>query len=163
MSSDTGVQNVPAFQVGVIKLNPQQVTPPDDGFLSYDLYTSSTTGAPVVRDLQGVEHPLIPGLGGGGIKKIAVADSPYQVKDTDVLIEVDSSGGPVSVVSPANGGPFDGRELEVVQLGASSVTLDGNGHNINGNPDATLAGLYQRIKIRWVASFGAVPAQWVRV
>lgn len=163
MSSDTGVQNVPALQVGEIKLNPQQVLPPDDGFLSYDIYTSPTTGAPVVRDLLGTEHPLINGLGGGGIKQIDSGDSPYEVLETDRVIEVDSSGGPVEVVCPATGGPFGGRELEVVQLGAGAVTLAGNGQTINGAPDATLAGPYQRVKVRWVAAFGAVAAQWVRV
>lgn len=163
MSSDTGVQNVPAMQVGVVKLNPQQILPPEDGFSSYDIYVSPTTGAPVVRDLLGNEHPLIAGLGGGGIKKIEFGDSPYEVLDTDRVIEVDSSGGPVEIVAPAAGGPFGGRELEVIQLGADAVTLDGNGQTINGNPDATLAGLYQRVKVRWVAAFGAVTAQWVRV
>jgi hypothetical protein len=161
--NETGVQNVPGLQVGVVKLNPQAVTPPDDGFLSYDIYTSPTTGAPVVRDLTGVEHPLLVGLGGGGITKITVADSPYAVKDSDRIIEVDSSGGAVDVIGPAAGGPFGGRELEVVQLGADVVTLDGNGQTINGNPDATLTAPYQRIKVRWVEAFGAVAAQWVTI
>lgn len=159
--SETGYNNVPALQVGVLKMTPQAVTPPEDGFLSFDLYVSPDTAAPVVRDLAGVEHPLIPGLGGSGIRRITVADSPYPVADTDEVIEVDSSGGAVVVQVPAAGGPYGGRELEVIRLGSGAVTLDGNGQTINGAPDATLASRYDRIKVRWIAAFGAVTAEWV--
>lgn len=89
------------------------------------------------RDTTGIEHPVAVGADGLGVVAVALADSPYDVQPTDRVLLVDTSDGAVTAKLPADGGPFDGRPLLIVDAASNfatnNFTLDGNGQNINGS------------------------------
>lgn len=89
------------------------------------------------RDTTGIEHPVAVGADGLGVVAVALADSPYDVQPTDRVLLVDTSDGAVTANLPADGGPFNGRPLLIVDAASNfatnNFTLDGNGQNINGS------------------------------
>lgn len=90
-----------------------------------------------LRDTVGIEHPVAVGADGLGVVSIALADSPYDVHETDRVLLVDTSDGAVTAKLPADGGPFIGRPLLIVDAASNfathNFTLDGNGKTINGS------------------------------
>jgi hypothetical protein len=68
------------------------------------------------------------------IVKIAFADSPYALSDTNDVVLVDTSGGAVTITlhnpTTAKQKYYDVKLI----TGGNNVTLDGNGFNIDGNP-----------------------------
>jgi len=89
------------------------------------------------RDTVGIEHPVAVGADGLGVVSIALADSPYDVQPTDRVLLVNTGDGAVTANLPADGGPFDGRPLLIVDAASNfatnNFTLDGNGQTINGS------------------------------
>lgn len=87
-----------------------------------------------LRDTLGTEHPVAVGADGLGVVSLTVAQSPYEVQPTDRVLLIDTTDGPVTAKLPADGGPFLGRSLTLIDakrtLGTNSATLDGNGKNI---------------------------------
>lgn len=123
------------------------------GMREYEWDADVAAWVPVAK----LDAPGAP-AGGAGVKTIT---ADYQVLPGDGVIYVDSASA-VDVTLEASAGLTAGREVEVVRLGASAVTVKGSGSDvINGNPDTTLGALYERKKFRWVAAFGAVSAGWV--
>lgn len=91
---------------------------------------------PILRDRDGVQHPLVVGADGAGIVEVAFADSPYDVAELDRVALVDTTGGAVTLTLPADGGPSLGRPLYVADaasnFGTNACTINGNGKTING-------------------------------
>lgn len=87
-----------------------------------------------MRDTLGIEHPVAVGADGLGVVTLTVAQSPYDVQPTDRVLLVDTTDGPVTAKLPAEGGPFLGRSLTVIdakrKFGTNAATLDGNGKSI---------------------------------
>lgn len=87
-----------------------------------------------LRDTLGIEHPVAVGADGLGVVSLTVAQSPYEVQPTDRVLLIDTTDGPVTAKLPADGGPFLGRSLTLIdakrKFGTNSATLDGNGKNI---------------------------------
>lgn len=96
-----------------------------------------------MRDTVGVEHPVAVGADGLGVVSLTVAQSPYDVQPTDRVLLVDTTDGPVTAKLPADGGPYLGRPLVVIdakrKFGTNAATLDGNGKNIGGSATLVLA------------------------
>ena len=65
-------------------------------------------------------------------KTVAFADTPYAVTATDYQIDVDTSGGAVTVTLPAS--PTNGRELNIKKIttDANVLTIACNTKNIEG-------------------------------
>ena len=113
------------------------------------------------RDTEGNERPLVNSADGAGIVELEGADSPYNVLPPDTLIKADSATGAITIKLPAAGGPYDGRKLRVIRLGANNIVLDGNGNTINGGATLTLSALRQVREVTWVKAFGAVTGEWI--
>lgn len=78
----------------------------------------------------------------------AISSSPYVVLTTDVVILVDTV--PMTVTLPAS--PVDGQTFIIKDrtgnaIGANSVTISGNGNNIDGNPSEDIKSKFGSITI----------------
>jgi len=115
-----------------------------------------------LRDTLGIEHPVAVGADGLGVVSITVAQSPYDVQPTDRVLLVDTTDGPVTAKLPADGGPFAGRPLLVLdaktKFGTNPATLDGNGHTINGSATLVLSTDKAATAVAWDASEWSVVA-----
>lgn len=109
-----------------------------------------------LRDTVGIEHPVAVGADGLGVVTLTVAQSPYDVQPTDRVLLVDTTDGPVTAKLPADGGPFAGRPLLVLdaktKFGTNSFTLDGNGHTINGAATLVLSTDKAAASVAWDAT-----------
>lgn len=106
-----------------------------------------------LADAAGILHPLVVGADGHGVVSVTAADSPYAVQDTDRVLLVDASAGPVSVVLPEAGGPYRGRPLTVVDakrsFGANACTVLGNGRLINASATLVLNSIDGGATVYW--------------
>jgi hypothetical protein len=109
-----------------------------------------------LRDTLGIEHPVAVGADGLGVVALTVAQSPYDVQPTDRVLLIDTTDGPVTAKLPADGGPFAGRPLLVLdaktKFGTNSFTLLGNGHTINGFSALVLSTDKAAASVAWDAT-----------
>lgn len=86
----------------------------------------SESGVPYLVTLDGP-------IPGAAPTTITHADSPYDVLDSDQTLLVDTSGGVVTIVLPAD--PDNGRYLYVKRTttDGNTLTIDGNGNDIDGS------------------------------
>lgn len=75
------------------------------------------------------------------ITNVTFADSPYQSVTSDEVINVDASGGNVTVLLYALA---EGEQIRVKKIDASAntVTIDGNGANIDGASTKIISSQY---------------------
>ena len=115
-----------------------------------------------LRDTLGIEHPVAVGADGLGVVSLTVAQSPYEVQPTDRVLLIDTTDGPVTAKLPADGGPFAGRPLLVLdaktKFGTNPATLDGNGHTINGSATLVLSTDKAAASVAWDATEWSVVA-----
>jgi hypothetical protein len=96
------------------------------------------------------------GLVGGQVTYATVAkvfaDSPYTLTATDVVVDMNATGGASTVKLPA--APVTGRLYGVLKSDASGngVTLSGNGHTINGAATVALAAQYSSRLVRYTGT-----------
>jgi hypothetical protein len=120
------------------------------------------TGDPVIYrkgdklfliDAAGITHPLVVGADGAGVVVVTAEMSPYAIQDTDRVLLVDTTAGPVVAELPADGGPFLGRKLLVLDakrnFAVNDFTLDGVGNNINGGATLVLRRTDAAVEVCW--------------
>lgn len=97
------------------------------------------------------------------LKLVSATTPSVELTDKDQrLVEYNATGNG-AVRLPANPDPW--MEFEFVEQvgGAGVLTVDGNGHNINGAPTLTMNVPYQLRAVRFVPALGVTVAQWVIV
>jgi len=108
-----------------------------------------------LRDTSGIQFPLAVGADGIGVVVLTAADSPYTIQDTDRILLVDTTAGPVTAKLPASGGPYLGRPVLAVDarrsFGVNPFTLDGNGRNIGASPTLVLATPGASTEVVWTS------------
>lgn len=82
----------------------------------------------------------------------ATVDSPYLFSATDVFVNMNATAGIATVKLPA--APVTGRLYSCLKSDASGnvVTLDGNGHTINGAATVALAAQYNSRLVRYTGT-----------
>lgn len=87
-----------------------------------------------LQDTSGNLWPLIPGADSAGVVTVAAAMSPYAVQPTDRFLLVNTSAGPVQVNLPATAVGVNPIQFvdSARSFGTNALTINGNGHNING-------------------------------
>jgi hypothetical protein len=125
---------------------------PDVGDISVGL-SSSTTGTRIF---------LNPGSGGGYIELhggqatiVNVAGSgSTNISNSLFFVPVDVSGGVATIVLPAS--PTLGQHFVITDFtgnaAANNITINGNGHNINGAATQVLSTNYQGVDLRYTGS-----------
>jgi len=87
-------------------------------------------------------------------RTVSVSDD-YYPSQNDVTIECNTSGGNVTVFLDPN--PIDGQTHTVTKTSAShQVTVDGNGHNINGGTTHAITSNYLTHTFRYLGGI----TQW---
>lgn len=107
----------------------------------------------ILADAAGIHHPLVVGADGHGIVELTAADSPYEIQETDRVLLVDTTDGPVTALLPEDGGPFLGRPLAAFDakrmFATNNFTLDGNSHNVGAAATAVLSTTGASIQVAW--------------
>ena len=107
------------------------------------------TAGQALRMNSGATAPEWAGLAPAWASK-AVGDSPYTVPAWDYHVDVDASGGAVTVVLPAASG-HTGKLIEVrkTDSSANTVTVDGSGaETINGSATLVIYSQYDSYSLR---------------
>lgn len=127
-------------QDAIIKFIAQIVAPATDAnaVQIYDLPTTDdnvSTGL-LLKDRDGIQHPVVVGADGCGVVQIEFGDSPFQVLPHHRKVLVDTSGGAVTCILPAGAAIQPGTGIEFVDqarsFGTNNLTIDGGAANING-------------------------------
>lgn len=79
-----------------------------------------------------------------GVKTIDDTDSPYTVLATDAVLLVDAAGGTVDVLLSHQPQAITVKKIDV---SANVVTVDGDGDDIDGAPDVTLAAQWESVTV----------------
>lgn len=78
---------------------------------------------------------------------VTVTASPYDVLATDQAIDVNTTGGNITIRLPATPGGYRILFIARTSAGANTLTVDGNGNNINGAATYLIPVQYQAILI----------------
>jgi hypothetical protein len=83
---------------------------------------------------------------GGSVKTYA---SDYAIQPNDATIRADAGGGVFTLLLPLE--PTDGMVLYIKKIDSTSnaVTIDGNGHNIDGSATKTLTTQWQYLQLQY--------------
>lgn len=127
--------NYPNPTVAKIQGNPVKTTAPQDG------QVLTWVAADGYIEWRGSED--------GYIRNITHSLSPYTVLSTDYFIGCDSSGGTITINLIAS--PSSGMVVQIKdatgQAGTHSITINGNGNNIDGAASITLDQNYANVGV----------------
>jgi hypothetical protein len=126
--------------VGINELDPKEVVHIDAGNDSLQIDNLDGTGDVLSINNDG---KVTKGFANSSFSQVATETADYTMQNTDEIVLMDASSGNTTVTLPAS--PIQGKRITVkkIDAGLNTVTIDGNGNTLDGNPNKVISVPFQ--------------------
>lgn len=126
--------------IGINELDPQEVLHIDAG--NDSLQIDNLDGAGDVLSINN-EGKVTKGFANSSFSEVTEQTSNYVMQDVDEIVLMDATSGNRTVTLPSS--PVKGKRITIKKIDGSlnTVTIDGNGNNLDGNPNKIISVPFQ--------------------